>query len=302
MAINKLKDLKNASLKGRFTLIELIVVFVILAIIIMAGFQFFTATQNTWNISENKRETFENARIALDLISRDLESACYADGAAPFWHWKPNPTTTSIGIYRNELLAFVSDTPLPPNDKCTSTLCEVKYQLYFAPSHDSNEGWLRRSVTGNKDFYGLDDEKWNYLNNLKIGYETTADITSANRYTSAALTANSSSSSDFQKVIPFVLDLSFDCDSGGVIIPPDTTTTKTTKDLLRPYNKTTNPFPSNITITITLMDRVSWNKWIALQSNSVYPTNETAAAKVFREAHQLTFKRSVYLGDRGGQQ
>ncbi|MEI6056534.1 MAG: type II secretion system protein [Lentisphaerota bacterium] len=318
-----LNDLKCASKKRRFTLIELIVVLAILTIIVMAGFQFFSATQNTWNISETKRETFENARIALDLISRDLESAYYGDGTAPFWHWGTDANGLPIrpsawGEYRNELLAFVSDTPIPPNDQCTSTLCEVKYQLYFATTHDIHEGWIRRSVTGNRNDDGSDNLKWNYLNNLRVGYQTSSNIISSNRYSMASLTADNSSSGnrltdgtwvDYQNVIPFALDLSFYCDSGStgklsheVLADTNTAITTNTAASVRKYDKNDKAFPSQITITITLMDRASWNKWITLQGNSVFPTNETSTATAFRVAHQLTFKRSVFIGDRGGQQ
>jgi len=268
----------------------------VLSILILIAVQFFSTAQNTWTITDAKRSIFEDARVALDLISRDIESAYYGDGAAPFWHWNGG-RPSNWDIYRNELLAFVADTPIPPNSNCTSTLCEVKYQLYYATSHaDANEGWVRRSVTGSKNSNGSDNKKWNYINNFTVGFTTNND---SYGNPIASFTANSTSSDDYQKLIPYVIDLSFTCttDTGTVINPDTNTSTSPTGWTLTP----TNPprFPAVVNVSLTLMDKDSWQKWTSLQGSNVYPANETAEAQTFRENHQLTFTKMIYLGNRG---
>ncbi|HBM15163.1 MAG TPA: hypothetical protein DD381_02275 [Lentisphaeria bacterium] len=266
-----------------FTLIELIVSIVVLTLLAIGAVQFYNAAQNAWTQAESKREIFENARIALDLISRDLESAYYGSGAGSFWHWKGN---TDWNEYSNELLAFVSDTPIPPNNSCTSNLCEIKYQLCYTENLDDDKfGWLRRSVTGN--YSGTSpNPKWNFFNNSTVGYTTNA----IGGIPSASFTANSSSSESYQKLIPYVLDVSFICDTDtdpGAAIPPDTTTNSGADAC------NVTQFPNLVMVDITLMDRSSWTKWVDLLKNS--STN----ADAFREEHQKTFSRMIFLDDRG---
>ena len=291
-------EVKLKIVRKYFTLVELLATMAILSILVLVAFQFFSTAQNTWSITEAKRSTFEDARIALDIISRDIECAYYGNGTAPFWHWNGG-RPSGWGEYRNELIAFVSNTPIPPNSACASVLCEVKYQLYYATSHsDTNDGWVRRSVTGSKNSDGTDNPKWNYLNNFTVGYTTNAGNPVS------AFTANSNSSEDYQKLIPYVLDLSFTCDTDtdtGTVINPDTTTSTAADSydvrVNQPY------FPTVVTVSLTVMDRESWQKWIKLQGSNVYhgdfdePLN--SPSRNFRTSHQITFTKMVYLGNRG---
>ncbi len=277
----KARFMKDKTKRKYFSLVELLAVMAVFSVLILVAFHFFSTAQNTWTTTDAKRSTFEDARIALDLISRDLESAYHGEGSAPFWHWNGG-RPAGWGEYRNELLAFVADTPIPPNSECASTLCEVKYQLYYATNHDANEGWVRRSVTGDKNSDGSDNPKWNYLNNLTVGFA--ADT--------SAFTANSNSSEAYQKLIPYVIDLSFTCATGtdtSTIINPDISTTAPSP----------TPFPSVVTVDLTVMDKDSWQKWIKLQGANVYPANETPAAQAFRTSRQVTFTKMVYIGNRG---
>lgn len=294
--------MKSKIIRNYFSLVELLAVMAVFSILILVVFQFFSTAQNTWTITDAKRSMFEDARIALDLISRDIQSAYYGGGVAPFWHWNGGQPA-SWGEYRNELLAFVADTPIPPNSQCISTLCEIKYQLYYATTHsDENEGWVRRSVTGSNNSDGTNNKKWNYINNFRVGFTTTND---AKGIPIAAFTANSTSSGDYQKLIPYVLDLSFICDTDtdtSAIINPDTTTSTSSSGWV--LNPTTPPgFPVVVTVSLTMLDKGSWQKWVSLCGSNVYHapsyTGEPAAAQTFRIKHQVTFTKMVYLGNRG---
>lgn len=283
--------------QAHFTLIELIVSMAVLTILVLASFTLFTTTQNTWSVTNSKQEIFENARIALDLISKDLDSSYFGEGSAPFWHWKGDPVPSAWEEYRNELLAFVSRSPIPPNNDCLSPLFEVKYQLNYSTSHDSDEGWIGRSITGDIAS-GTDDLKWNWKDNFKVGY-TCAEINSDNRNSVSAFTANSLSSQGYHKLIPCVLDLSFSLEGkSGIALTADNIIST------EPDACSVSEYPTLVTISITLMDKSSWDKWISLCGANVYhaPLYEgtsNPAAKAFREGHQMTFTKSVYLGNRG---
>lgn len=286
-----------------FSLIELIIAMAIFAVLLVIVAQFYISAHRATSRMHEQSNTFENAKIALDLMTRDIQCVFYENSQTPFWHWSPpDPASppSSWGQYRNEFLAFVTATNVLPNDNCTSKLCEVKYQKYYATNHsDTNDGWLRRSVTGNKISDGTDNPKWNYYNNLVVGY-TTTHTTVIDEITLeevevpiAAFTANSVSSDNYQKVIPYVVDLSFKCfDKGGFEITPNQTTS-TSSDA-----GTISEFPFSIEITLTLMDKNSWNKWISI-GGDVNPKNDTGTVETFRKKHERTFKKTVLIGNRG---
>jgi len=144
------KSLKKQSINASFTLIELLAAMGVLTIIMFVLISFFSSAQKAWTMSNARAETYENARIALDLITRDLQAIYYLPDKVPFWHVAVE--NVSWNEYRsNDMLCFISATPVPPNEDCSSNLCEIKYQKYYATDHsDSNDGWLRRSCTGDR--------------------------------------------------------------------------------------------------------------------------------------------------------
>ena len=309
MRIADLKTENQAKTRSffRFTLIELVLAMAIFAVLLVIIARFYNSAYKATSRMNEQSNTFENAKIALDLITRDIQCIFYENSQTPFWHWRPpdpiNPPA-GWGQYRNELLAFVSATNMLPNNSCTSKLCEVKYQKYYATSHsDSNSGWLRRSATGNKLSDGTDNLKWNYYNNLVIGY-TTATTTVIDEVTLeelevpvAAFTANSASSDSYQKVIPYVVDLSFTCfgfDENGneITITPDQTIS-TAAD-----SGTMTGFPFSIEISLTLMDKSSWQKWIAVGGNA-NPKDDADSVETFRKSRERTFTKTVLIGNRG---
>ena len=247
---------------------------------------------------------FENSRIALDLITRDIQCIYYGSDSAPFWHWKSDPKPAPWGQYRNEFIAFVSATSLPPNDDCTSDLCELKYQLYYATNPgDGNAGWLRRSVTGNKTSSG-DNLKWNFNNNYDdvpgpnflAGYKSNTD----GGIPYAAFTANSSSNEGYQKVIPYVTNFEIECyNRDGNIITPDTQTS--TAAVSTSVQPTTLPagmeFPYSIQIKLSLLNKNTWEKWITI--DPTWSDGESTDAYNLRRKYERTFTKTILIGDRG---
>ena len=288
---------KNSLIIRIYSLLEISVAVGLLLLIMAAVFQFLSASTNAINKTDSKREVFENARIALDMISRDLESAYYGNGSAPFWH-HTKMKNGEWGPYSNELLAFVADAPILPNEECTDKRAEIKYQLNYETDLSSPDaGWIGRSISGNMLSDDTTDSDWNWEKNFTVGYKTQTD---GKNIPYAAFTADSSSSGAYQKLIPYVLDLSFVCDTDidpDKVIEADTGVSKNyaESNSISP-NEKCNPtqFPSIVTIYITMMDKNSWNKWVSLEK-----LPDKAAADSFRVDHEQTFSRTVYLEDRG---
>lgn len=272
----------------RFTLTELVVTMAVFVILLAVLLRFYGTAYKATSSSSEQSMIFENARIAMDLMTRDVQCAYYKNGVTPFWHHAA--VGSSWGEYRNELLAFIAATSLRPNDESTK-ICKIKYQKYYSTNTTtSNFGWLRRSVTGDKDNDGNTNPKWNFYNNFIVGYTT--EDTPGGDTPVAALTANSMAHENYQKVIPYVTELSFTCyDKTGNTISSDPTTS-IAADACQ-----STAFPFAIEIILKLMDKNSWAKWISI--GGCDGSGETSQARDFRISKERTFRKMILLGNRG---
>ena len=133
-----------------FTIIELITAMAVFSIIMLVMIKMLGAAQEAWLRSDERNQLYENANIAMELMTRQLQSAQYDNGTYAFWHWRdPHPEhqqpeskdliwgyTSQLrgekqifGFY--EALAFVSSTNTS-NDvdsRSQSNLCEVMYTV-----------------------------------------------------------------------------------------------------------------------------------------------------------------------------
>ncbi len=290
--------MRNKTDRSGFTLIELIAAMGVFSIIMLVLLSFFSSAQNIWNLSRQKTTMYENARIALDLISRDLQCMYYEQGKVPFYHHPGTAANydSSPGNNDNdtEALYFISATNCLPGYDNNTRLCEIAYKFYnidlpVAPAvpTTSRAGWLVRSVTG--DQQGT-NTKWNYYGkpeesppNGKIYHASDS---------SYAFTNDESSRDVFSTVIPYVVDLKFIClkrdgttmietrDANGIMDPVDPPNTETIKKMI----------PYSIMIELTLLDRESWMKWAATSYDKTSPILLN---------NKRTFSRTVLIGERG---
>jgi type II secretory pathway component PulJ len=71
----------------RFTMLELIVSMSALTIIMIIMMEFFSSAQKAWVASSEQADVYDNARMALDLITSDLNSINYNDSSdVNFYH------------------------------------------------------------------------------------------------------------------------------------------------------------------------------------------------------------------------
>lgn len=131
-----------------FTLIEITVAMGILVLLMLMLFQFLAGAQNAWSLSQSNTRIYENARIGMELLQRELKTAVASNRAGrkiPF-------AVTNNG----ELEAMVTATNLSTQN---SKLCEVSYELsdnvlYRTGIEEGSPNW---------DFYGDTGNAWTNL-------------------------------------------------------------------------------------------------------------------------------------------
>lgn len=268
-----MKTLSKTRITGYFTLIELIAAMGVFAILMVVVMSIFTAANRAWSNCRGRSEVYENARIAMDLISRDIQCTYYEYGKIPFYHY-----TGGAGTNDNETLFFVSATSIGPSTTYTSKICEIAYSFYNQDTTGCKAGWLVRSATADNN-----PEKWNYYNKLAPNQVfAVSDATIPPVY---AFTQNNNSKEGYTPVVPNVVKLSFVClKADGSLINPSTTP---------------NMFPYSVIANLTLLDGNSWSKWLAQGGKPDDPTNDPAPAKTFREQNERKFSKTIIIGERG---
>ncbi|MBN2641284.1 MAG: type II secretion system protein, partial [Victivallales bacterium] len=113
--------MKNNSIhRSYFTLVELLVSMGVFSLIMLSLLTLFNSSQKIWARSTAKDSLYSNARVALDLLTYDIQCALInndADlkGKYPFWLRKDNQ------------INMITATPYSGDG--VSNICEVKYAL-----------------------------------------------------------------------------------------------------------------------------------------------------------------------------
>jgi hypothetical protein len=138
-------------------------IFTIISLIMM---QFFNSAQQIWSKASQRNEIYSDARVALDLIARDLQCALYNNdttagsrkGIYPFWFQDVklvnNATYYSDDNIQWTMLNFITATSAKPTS-ASSSICELRYtfvpigEIFKNPDGSLIDGgWLVRSCTG----------------------------------------------------------------------------------------------------------------------------------------------------------
>lgn len=98
-----------------FTLIELLAAMAILALLMTIAFGVFGQASKAWSLSEQRTETFQGARVAMEMISRELECAIAAS-ASP--NGDPTRQITFLAYEDDAAIhgAVTGVSATPPND------------------------------------------------------------------------------------------------------------------------------------------------------------------------------------------
>lgn len=215
-------------------------VFTIIALIMM---RFFSSAQQIYSKVSQRNNTFSDARIALDMMARELQCSLYNNspspqGIYPFWFEKVRDINDNYyTTFEQTQLNFIATTDMKPAG-AISNICEIRYgfvpagplppavNLYkidSAYSAETNaagayvaidEGWLVRSCTADKvenplnsGIY-IDDSRWNFY---LEPYKNATGIVINNNRVIDVFNEVMPATSRYRKVIPGVYALKFTC-------------------------------------------------------------------------------------------
>ncbi len=345
-----LKTIRTNKCTRLFTLVELMVSMFLFLIIMAIVARYFAAANRAWRITARKNEVYANARVALDIIARDLQGALYNNdwtvngrGVYPFFHYdlddydvkgpgdeppldekfrkpydnKPigftyldNHGTDNLKLFvkqsdttwtgalemvftstpTGDQLCMITQTKLRPK-VATSDICEVKYSRYrdydeystgSEEERRDNEFWLIRSCTTNKNSDGSDNTTtYDFISNPIVDRD-------GNWRSSSGVLDIFSSSSSWEKVIPNVVDLRFECYRHDLSLEPGLTSTTATASVAG------SNWPQRVKIILTTMDEASMAKYKTLRDKAVSAKDKEAVSQYFKN-HKLTFSRTVYM-------
>jgi len=128
-----------------FTLIEMLIAMSILACLMLVLFKFFGNVQTAWSTSINTTELYENARVVLDVITRDLQSAVARANDIPGQH---------IRFRQEDANSLWFVTAGNPSAAANSSLVEVGYRL----SNDQFERAFVDDTNAAWNIYGARDD------------------------------------------------------------------------------------------------------------------------------------------------
>lgn len=315
-------------IKSSFTLVELIVAMGVFSVIMLALVQFISVAQKIWSEYGKKTTCFEDAIIALDLITRDLQGVLYNEenstkGIYPFWHEADDRlnfiAATAVG----------SSNDAPTNNQSMAKIREIKWARTdstlikaddpISSGDNLESGLLVRAVTGD---YSAGKYNFPYIPKNSTNTERVYCIWKAYAgsgsspytptnpdYTGSPKNVTSTGGSGFQQVIPYVVSLKFTCynkDGENMIDKDgDGNPFESAADCDYVYDGTENaestPLPYMVNVELTLLDKNSWEKWIAIGGNVNNPDADPTAAKTFREKNQRTFSKMIFIGERESQ-
>lgn len=141
-------------IKRPFTLVELLTAMAILVILTGIMFQFIVGAQRAWTASSANARIYENARIAMELLSRDLRTAQVSDDSGREIPFCTGHAADNIHV----ATVSVSDPLLPAAE---SRLCEISYKH---ETTGAEKYILKRQSICDQDaewnFYGQTDKSW----------------------------------------------------------------------------------------------------------------------------------------------
>lgn len=118
-----------------FTLIEIMVATVIMVILVGLVIQITSEVLKVWNRSSGKLAANAEARIAMDLITQDLETARFLDNGQQ-WLRVESPLDPR-GEYTDQTVALKLFSPALDRDQSVAgDVCAIAYRLMYKESYD----------------------------------------------------------------------------------------------------------------------------------------------------------------------
>ena len=110
--------------QSAFTLIEIMVATVVMIVLTGLVIQITSEVLKVWNRSSGKLSANAEARIAMDLLTQDLETAVFRNNGLQWLRSEKNSTSLGTKTVALRLFAPALDRPEGPGD-----ICAIAYQL-----------------------------------------------------------------------------------------------------------------------------------------------------------------------------
>ena len=163
-------SIRKKNIIRHYTIVEVMVAMGIFLVMMTIMMQFFTSAQKVWNLASKKNMLYADARVAMNLMTRELQSMLYDNdsdntGYYPFWHecealpanaatvggktryyfWKDSSNNdiyeydfrnhfSSNFYYYLTALSFIATTDIKQVEAVGSDVCEIRYKfipIYF---------------------------------------------------------------------------------------------------------------------------------------------------------------------------
>ena len=137
----------NRQARSAFTLIEIMVATVVMLILVGLVVQITSSVLNVWNRASGKLSANAEARIAMDLLTQDLQTAVFRNNGQQ-WLRVEGPEDID-GLYDSQTVALKLFSPALDRDaSSTGDICAIAYRLEYQSSFTggSNVYALYRSI------------------------------------------------------------------------------------------------------------------------------------------------------------
>jgi prepilin-type N-terminal cleavage/methylation domain-containing protein len=146
---------RSTELKSAFTLIEIMVATVIMVILVGLVIQITSEVLKVWNRSSGKLAANAEARIAMELLTQDLEAAVFRDNGQQ-WLRVESPQNPA-GPYSDQTVALKLFAPALDRDQSSpGDICAIGYRLAYRPAYTGavdNIYSLYRSIATPRDTF-----------------------------------------------------------------------------------------------------------------------------------------------------
>ena len=328
-------SIRKKHISRYYTIVEVMVAMGIFLIMMTIMMQFFTSAQKVWNLASKRNMLYADARVAMNLMTRELQSMLYnndddgSSGIYPFWYeWtETNASLTGSETIPQKLedywvdnkdlfekvggaspkdayltvLNFIGTTDIKAVDE-GSDICEIRYKfipVYFKTASPASAN----DVLGGKLQRSCMEEYASAGNpNTNHDYASFAYV---NFTTPAGRVNNVWENTGFETVITGVYSLRFTCytwNSGlQTLLPMSSTGTNTAGGAISGVNLVTGtPKPVAVRIDMKLMDpkdlkKLAYNIYVAGNGTT---SEKKAAEKQIKTLKQTmrTFSKVIYLG------
>ena len=135
--MNRFKSAVRKRSIRAFTLIEVLVATVIMVIMVGLVIQVTSQVLNVWNRSSGRLSAIAQARIAMELITQDLETAVFRNNDVQ-WLRSENDAINPLGT-ATDTVALRLFSPALDRPDGTGDICAIAYQLKFADPINGDE-------------------------------------------------------------------------------------------------------------------------------------------------------------------